>query len=206
MITIKADFTKTIKRLNNIERKQIPFAASQAINDVSEKATGQLRRGAEQHLDRPTPFTLRGFRVQRSNKHNLRAFVYIAPIQDAYLKYQVKGGTRTSRAIAVPVEIKLNKYGNIPGKKSGLARGAHQFIGTFNGVKGVYERGHFSKKGKFTKSKKRRSTAIRLLVAFNKRVEYKPIFPFHKIATGVTRNTIEKAFQRRLAKALLTAR
>lgn len=204
MIKVTADFSQTLKHLDNVQAKQIPFAAVGAINDVAFIATKRLASDVSVYLDRPTDFTRGGFQVQKANKRNLTGYVYVEQKREPYLKYQIHGGT--AKRAAVPVNAKLNEFGNIKARRTGLVKGRHQFVGTYNGVKGVYERGHISKKGKFTLSKKKRSTSIRLIVAFNTNVVYKKIFPFYRITEQVTSSRINKAFQAKFKRALETAR
>lgn len=198
MVKFEADFNKAIKDLDRTQRKQIPFAISQAINDTAHKSTLNLQKGARIHLDRPTPFTLKGFKFRRSTKRNLSATVYVAPIQNKYLRYQIEGGTRKAGVeggVSVPVNVKLNKYGNIPGKRTGLAKSKKKFIATRRGVKGVWQT---------TGGKK--NPQIRLSVYLAKSATYKKIFPFHNIVRTTVARSLGIAFKKRLRLALATAR
>ena len=199
MLDLEADFSKTIATLDKLSKKQIPFAASQAINDVATSATVALRAQAQTKLDRPTPFTLRGFKVQRSHKRNLVAYVYVDRIQERYMKYQIEGGTRKAGevgGIAVPVNIKTNKYGNIPGKRRGLANRKNRFIAERNGTRGVW----------IGKRTKKAGSTIQLGAYFAKSATYKKIFPFYKIVRGVVESKMTSAFHKRLNAALASAK
>lgn len=210
MIKITADFDGLVSQLDNMQKKQIPFAASQALNEVAQKSVKALRVQATKALDRPTPFTLNGFRMMRSSKANLSAVVYIAPIQNAYMRFQVEGGVRRDKEqgrTIVPVEgaIKLNKYGNIPGRKTGIAGKSNRFVGTHRGVKGIWARGRVGKKGQFINSN-RKSKSLRLVAAFNDSVVYKSKLPFYKIVNGLVSNNMDKIMKKKLIAALRTAR
>lgn len=195
-VNVKHDLKRLTKRLDNIQKKQIPFAASQALNDTGFDARKALRAQAPKKLDRPTKFTVNAFRVRKSNKRNLRAVVYIDPLRWAYLKWAIEGGKRKvdGKGTGVPYKAKLNKFGNIPGRKKGLIKKKKQFIATIKGITGVWER--YGKGGK----------DVRLMVAFEKDVQYERRFPFEKIVRGVAKNRFPKHLQRRLNRALATAR
>lgn len=189
-IDISVDVEPARKYLKKVQ-KQIPFAISQAINDTAIDATKALKVQAVKKLDRPTPFTLRGFRYKRSTKRHLVGVVYIADIQDRYLRYQVEGGTRARKNIGVPVRARLNKYGNIPGRRKGLIKKKTQFMATIKGINGVWER---TKKG------------VKLMVAFEDRVTYRKRFPFYKIVKGIVTNRFKRHYDKRIIAALQTAR
>ena len=195
-ISIKSDLKKLTKDLNNLQKKQIPFATSQAINDTLLDSQKALKAQAVKKLDRPTRSTVNSFRIKRSTKRGLVGEVFILPWAWEYLKYQVEGGVRRSsgKGTGVPFNSKLNKYGNIPGRKKGLVKKKNQFIGTIKGITGVWER--VSRGGR----------AVKLITAFEKEVQYKPRFPFHKIVQGVIKSRFNKHFNKRLKAALATAR
>lgn len=184
--------------MNRLQKKQIPFAASQAINDTGQAAQKALKVQAHKKLDRPTRSTVNAFRFKRSSKRHLVGTVFILNWAWDYLKYQIQGGVRrtSGQGTGVPVQpnVKLNKFGNIPGRKKGLVKKKKQFIATRKGITGVWE-----KKG-------RGGNTIRLVVAFEKTVRYKKRFPYQKIVAGVVNNTFSKHFRRRLRAAILTMR
>lgn len=160
---------------------------ARGINDTAFRAITELRRQAPIKLDRPTPFTLSGFRYAKATPTNLNSRVYIDPLRARYMVYQVLGGTRRpegKKFIPVPVRIRLNQYGNIAGKQKGLVRNDKQFIGTIKGVHGVWER--------------QRSGKIILLVEFEQSVQYKMRFPFYKIVQGIANTYLLANIERRL--------
>lgn len=208
-ISITHDLHKVTKHLNALQQKHVPYAASQAINDTAKDAQHAVQAQAEQKLDRPTKQTINAFRVKYANKRNLVGEVFIPPWAYEYLKYQIEGGKRPVRGkgTGVPTpNARLNQYGNIPNRKRGLIKNKNQFIATIRGILGVWERGHYSKRGKFTSKGNSRSTAIRLIVAIERDVQYKPRLPFPRIVQGVVQNKFARHFSKRMQAALATAR
>ena len=191
MFKVKGDMKRITKHLSKMQKKQIPFAAAQAINatlfDVMKAEKVQLPK----KLDKPTPFTMKAFKINKAKKTELVGDIHITPERWKYLKYVVEGGTRTDN-IGVPTKnAKLNKYGNIPMRRKGLIKKKNQYIATIGSVSGVWER---------TKS------GTKLIVAFEKSVTYEKQFPFKKIADGVARKKFQRNFKRSLSRALATAR
>lgn len=127
MISIENNIKEVTRGLTKIQRKQIPFAASLALNKVAYQANTAIKKQAKYQLHKPTNWTLAGFLYDKSTKKNLHVVLYAAGAQkgkkgrladrNKYLIYQVEGGTRfpDGRAIIVPTKhTRLNKHGNIP--------------------------------------------------------------------------------------------
>jgi len=211
-VSVKTNIRAATKGLRRAQRKQVPYAVKIAINKTAKDVVGEVQRQMPMKLDRPTPFTKNGIAVQKGDwatKRRLGARVSIRPVQAAYLGLQVHGGTRRpkARAIPVPVGSKLNKFGNIPrGEIKKLLAKPNTFSGTIKGVAGIWERGHYSKKGNWVTKGKSRASNIRLLVAWEPRAQYRPRFPFYKIARGKARAVFPRNMNKALAHALKTAK
>lgn len=114
MITIKVDTSDATRWLNNLQRKQIPFAASVALNRTAQDVQRGLVSGMS-IFDRPKPFTLRGVYVDRSTKTNLTATIGLktrdkgGPVNE-YLAANIAGGGRVDKRS----EILLRNAGILP--------------------------------------------------------------------------------------------
>ena len=208
-INISSDIKSAQKKLSRVQNKQIPFAASLAINETAENANNAVKAQARKKLDNPRPQTVNAFRVgKRAIKSRLRCDVFILDWADEFLRYQIEGGVRRSggAGTGVPVNQRLNKYGNIPGRRKGLVKKANQFIATIKGITGVWERGHYTKSGKFSGGKKSAGTAVKLVVAFETSVKYKARLPYYKIVNSVVASKFNRNFSFALKRALATAR
>ena len=194
-ISLKADFKQVIKKLKRIERKQIPFAAMLALNDTAFQSRKVAVKAMPRFIDRPTPVTLRGLLVGRAKKAQLASKVFFKPFVWRYMRFQVVGGTRSSsRKIAVPGrEVKLNKYGNIPGRRRGLLTGGAYFADMGGGRTGIFK----------PKGKKGKRVLRAILVDS---AAYKPRYPFHTIIERAARKRFKPNFERSLTRALRTAR
>jgi len=198
-INVGVDVKQFTRQLNKIQRKQIPFAAAKALTLTAKDATKQLGVDVEKDLHKPVGFTKRGFGFKGANKKNLTALVFAKDLQAKYLKYAVYGGTRRpkGKTEAVPVAIKLNASGNIPGRHRGkiaaLLKRPDTFSGMVKGIAGIWKR---SKDGR----------AVRLLIAYEPNVKYKKRFHFNRSVQRTVSREFVKHMDTTLRQALASAR
>lgn len=201
MISFETDVRALERALTDFERNQLPFAVAMALNDTAEDVELVYKATLRRDLDRPTPFTMRGVYRTRAFKRRLWNEVGLKDIQSGYLKWQVKGGTRGAkrRAIPVPVNQKLNRYGNMPrgSVKRALAR-KDTFSGKVKGRAGIWKRP--------SKSARRRGQGPRLLVAYEGRASYAPRLKFRSYAERKARAVFPMYLRARFAAALRSAR
>lgn len=195
LINVSTNIKEVTKNLKRKEKKQIPFATMIAINDTLFQLRKEMGKQTVKKLDRPTPFTQRGFLVEKASKKNLKGMLYIRDEVAKYLKYQIEGGIRTpnKKKIGVPTgKANLNKYGNVPGAKKGYIKKKSQKILTIKDMTGVFE--------------EHKDRTLSLMVAFKDRVVYPAIFPFYKIGQKFISSVFDKNFRKALDKALRTAK
>ena len=118
-INVSTNIKELTKELSRAQKDQIPFAASQTVNQLAfEIARNVLpKKTTEVFQGGATPFTQKAFKYTRSNKRNLISKVFVDEARQKYMKFMIAGGTRfpDRRAILVATDnSKLNKYGNIP--------------------------------------------------------------------------------------------
>ena len=193
-IDIKSNIKAVTKDLSRTEKKQIPFATANAINATLFQWRKEMGKQTKIKLDNPTPFTQKGFMVNKANKLKLVGQLFIKEAVAKYLNIQIEGGVRSgSKKFAIPTRnAKLNQYGNIPGKKSGVVKGVKQSIMTINGMTGVYE--------------KNKDKTLKLIIAFKDSANYKAKFPFYKIGQGFINSKFNKNMIVALNKALKSAK
>ena len=219
-ISVKTDVKELTKSLNRIQRKQIPFATSRAINTLAFDVRKTLQDGLDLHLDRPTPYTKRGVQVEKSTKKKLVAEVGFrsktfgkgqgSTTQASYMKRQIEGGTRKARSKAIPVPVpknlKTNKYGSIVrGKIQKLLADKDKY---FSGVpKGISDApGIWQRMPANSKRKKNRGGKIRMVIAWEPKTQYSKRFPFKRIVETTVKTNFRKRFDFELREALKTAR
>ncbi len=204
-ISIRQDLAALEQHLTRIEREQLPFAAAKALTSVAWSAAKHLKLNLPKWIDRPTPFTLRAFRVRRATKRRQVSSVYIAEIQDDYLRWQIEGGTRTPKGAAIPVPgraLKRNKYGNMPRRGGSRALSAASRKNTFVGVAGRSQTA-----GIWQRTGGKRNPGLRLLVAFRPTASYRAgRIPYRRAVLATVDRLIGPALDDALRQAVETAR
>lgn len=197
MISFEIDTRAFERALTDLERNQLPFAISRALNDTAEDVKQAWEGDILRRLDRPTPFTQRAVFIQRSTKSRLVAVVGIKDTQAEYLRWQVTGGTQSARrrAIPLPAGQRRNRYGNAPrgAIKRALSK-PNTFSGTVRGVSGIWQR------------MRSKSRPLKLLFAYEPRTTYSARLNLERPALSTARRVAQGHLARRVAEALATAR
>ena len=233
-IRVIAETKKLTAYLNRVQRKQIPFAAKNALNDVAFDARSYLKKALPRRLDRPTPAMVSSVRVKKSNKRDLTAivgFVGLGFMKSPWsetpaeiMRRHIKGGIRSAKSgrLRIPSNphgagIKLNKYGNIASKKNKIAKMLGNKDQFFEGVPkgegysskdaGIWEKTpRDSKRAKGTRAKKWKATGkIVQRIAYEPSTRYRFRFPFKKIVELAVKNNYRKRFNAALDYALKSA-
>jgi hypothetical protein len=189
-IKIKDNYKDFIKTLDRKSKKQLPFASMKAINKIGPTLKLHYKLKTRKAFDRPTPFTQNAFHFFKASMKKPVGTLFIKDAQEEYLKWQIDGGVRsTGRKIPIPYlkNARLNKYGNIIGKRSGLIKKKSQFISKVKGVSGVFER---TKQG------------VKLIYMFHDDVNYESRFPFYKIGRAYIDRHFKRMFKQEITKAL----
>ncbi|APO74256.1 hypothetical protein AM571_CH01421 [Rhizobium etli 8C-3] len=134
--SIKFDLHEFERGLNNIERKQLPYAVMLTLTETAKGGRLEVQREMDKVFDRPTPYAKRGVVYDRATRQNLTAAVVITGDRTkgglpatAFLGPQIEGGMRTHKAferqliqrglmdkrmVAVPAKrATLDRYGNM---------------------------------------------------------------------------------------------
>ena len=203
-ISVKDNLKEVNKWTTNVHKKQVPFATAMAINKTLGIGKGNRMKGLDremqkqmiQKLDRPMARTTKAFYRIGARKTNLTGTLGFTEWANKFMQYLVHGGVRSgeSSKIGVPYvpNAKLNKFGNIAGRKSGLIKKKSQFIGNIKSIDGVWER--------------QKDRSVKLMVAFKNSVSYQAMFPFYKIAEKYSKARFDKNFAEEFTKALRNAK
>ena len=213
-LDIRADIKEAQRGLSRIQKRVIPKATSEAINDLLFPIA---KKEAPKEMDRvfeggPTKFTRNAFLFSKSNAKNLTAYVFAKDIQGGYLKFAVAGGTRFPKNRTILASTKnseLNEFGNI--KRGTLKKMLTDRKKYFKGVpkgqpmlgEGIFER--YGRRRWSKKQKKLIGGKIRKVASYIDRGQYRPIFPFAEIAGNVVFSRddgIARKFRRRLREEL----
>ncbi len=202
-LSISDNIDKVAKNLSKTQRKQVPFAIAQTLTKLAYEASQEEKKQAPRHMDRPTPYTVKGFRYRKANKRSLEALVYVQDRE--YMDFTVHGGRATprGRALVHPARnSKLNKYGNMPRRyvSKALANKQKFFSGIPKGMVGQENAGIWQRYGRG------KNQRIRMVAQWKPSRRYQAQFPFYEIAGQVVAGRANKIFNQQLERALRTAR
>jgi hypothetical protein len=212
-----------VKAIDQIADKQLPKAQALALTETAKDATKQLREHAHNRFDNPVQFTARqdrrgkapdAFSLLPADKRDrpITATVFVKDKQAGYLQFQNDGGVRrpgdvgTSKKAGapIPVKMKTNKHGNLPGRKlqrflSSASQGEDNlFVGQ--------PKNHPRAPWGIYKRPKRSNGRLKLLVSYERRTRYNEIFEFSDQVTKAVRehlnNRFSEAFKRAIEKDL----
>lgn len=164
------EFSRDLKRFKDIDVPKITYIT---LNETA-KRTKQLEQTAmKKYLDRPKPQTLNALFIKYARKTKPVVTLLFREWADEFMRFAVFGGIRKVNNTGIPIKAnkRLNQFGNIPGRRSGLVKGKNEFIATIKGHTGVWKR---TGKGKNAK--------LKLLINFYSNPKYEKIFPFHRVA------------------------
>ena len=212
-INVSTNIKELTKGLSRVQKEQIPFAASQTVNQLAYEISRNVlpKKTTEVFEGGATPFTQKAFKYTRSNKRNLIAKVFVDENRQKYMKFMIAGGTRfpDKRAILVATDnSKLNKYGNIPRGtlQQMIDDKAKFFKGVPKGRQGPHYEGIWERYGRASKAGGQR---IRMVGRYTDDAQYKPLFMFADYAKNVVfarDGGFNQRFKANLERALLNAR
>jgi len=202
---------------------QYRFAVSLALNKTANKVREHQQNVVLREVfDKPTQWTRNAFYVASANKASLQATVGIRPSQAEYLKYQIFGGNRAPKkmALRLPTEIQLDESGNIPrgairklveraraGKR--LTKGQARKLGVSNRLDlfygdptdgrpaGLYKRVNVGT---------RNESLVPLVVFPKQSAKYKKRYDFYATVEATARREIAPAMQEAWSYALATSK
>ncbi|MFP4895807.1 hypothetical protein [Paraburkholderia sp. EG304] len=217
-ISFKAKVDAVSLKLDNLARRQLPFAESRTVTELAKLAAQAEKKTIPEVFESPTPFTVNSVAVQGAKRGLPIARVYVRAAAAQYLAPYEYGGVQflgQKPADLVPVGAAVNQYGNLP---RGLIRRylnrPDVFIGavrTKGGeLYGVWQRAATSQPGKIRRAPRglapNTTGKLKLLVAFHAPVETKKRLEFSARGQSVVLANFDRVFGRELGKAIATAR
>jgi hypothetical protein len=116
-ISVKADIALATRRLDDVQRNQVPFATALALTRTAKAAGTKLQAELRRVFDQPKPTTVRSTFIQPATKAKLQSVVGIKDLKPAggvapsvYLKEHFSGGSRGAK----PMERALQAARVVP--------------------------------------------------------------------------------------------
>lgn len=212
IIRVATDFWRFRATLDALGRRQLPYAASLALNQAARTARDDVTRALPAIFSAkgaaPTPFTMNAIGTTVARKSNLRVEIFVKRQQARYLAIEETGGVRVrapGSPVLAPVDVERNVYGNIP---RGLLRKLLEepdtyFLARIRGVYGLWQR--VAGPGRQSQHVLRSARGLRLLVAFRERAVYHPRFGFSERVRASVEASFGPALEAGMAKAIATA-
>lgn len=203
---LKVDLSGLTKGMNEVQRKQLPFAMAMTLTEVAGHVGLGWQDEMKAGLDRPTPFTLNAVAVMPARKTRLISTVLIKDIAAEYLAPFVDGGVHAlgrKRAILAPKNVGLNQYGNLPRTKVATLKGKPGvYVGPLKlrsgaVVSGVWQRPTAKRNG---------PTHLKLLVRFADPLPVEQHLPLKERALTDVARAFGPAFAKNFNHAMATAR
>ena len=197
---VTSDMKRFERKLNNFQKRQLPFAFSKTINDTifavrKRIVTRTMPRAFEIRNKR---FVSATWRVDKSSKTKLAASLF-DKLDRGNLRLHAEGGTRRSRSgsIAIP----SRKW--VQDKRTG--KGVPKRLRPRNVNKAYLEE---NKRGKFIYQEygPKRNRKRKTLFTLKSSVRIDKSFPFFEDANKVARRQFDRRFSVNFKKALRTAR
>ena len=204
-IKLSGNYRDLERRLNSVQRKQLPFAFANTLNDtafqVLETVTGPTYNRAFDVKNRK--FAGQSFRVFKAKKRKLEASVTQLKVRQLYrgnLRMHAEGGIKRPRAgnIAVPsdkMKAKRTRTGRIgeANRPRQLLEKPRTFIAAMpSGKRGIWQR----------RGKKR--LPIDLLYSFEKSVRITKNYLFFEDGSKVVRQNLQRNFSKAFDQAMKT--
>ncbi|MBR8084632.1 MULTISPECIES: hypothetical protein [Burkholderia cepacia complex] len=227
-IRVTSNARDVYRGLNDLVRKQLPFAIAQGINRTAQRVAEAEVKNLEDTLDNPSPFTRRSVGIKRARKNDPTAVVFMKDIAASYLQPYEVGGVHklNSRALLNPKNIRLNQYGQLPRGTLAMLKGRPDiFIGavkTASGetINGVWQRPtntarvsllnargkRLGKLNKLDASKNNGRGQLKLLIRFGDALPVKKRLNWGARAQQIVDRWIDRDMQDALAAAMKTSR
>ncbi len=178
--------------LRQLAREEVNIVIAAGLNRTSLAIERKEKMALSRDLDRPTPFTLNAVARFKADRNKLNTVVFVRPLQAKYLEIMIKGGTLPT--VLTPIQVKLDRHGNITGKRRGLegikGRGRAKFIATINGTTGVWQR--YGPKAR----------KLKLLVKVDRNERREPQWDFYGLAERTAQAQLRDNIRNTLADAL----
>lgn len=149
IINVYTNITQFSARLDNVARKQLPYATARALSQLASEVASAEQLNEDKRLDRPRPFTKNAIRAIPARKELPIAKVVMMDRTAGYLFPYEFGGLNVlnSKVLLKPIESKkdLDQFGNLPRNFTSKLKGRKDvFVGTvktkIGPVTGIWQR------------------------------------------------------------------
>ena len=193
-IQIKSNEKELKKKMGLFQRKHLPRATANAINEIGAKVVNAERAQIQKKLDRPTPFTIKSVDMPakfRAKPNDLSALIFIKKIAQDYLKHVYQGGIErpAKSKIFAPLSSaggeRLNAYGNLIGLKAKRIDSRKDMFLNKNAL-----------------WKREGDGGLKLIAVAKNFIKHRKLLDFFKIGFGVIKKNYDKELDKQIKKAI----
>ena len=204
-LNITSNIDQVIRRLDNIEKQQVPFAISGAINDVLFDVRKQIVgvTGPRSFDIRNRRFLNAALRVKKATKRNLTGAVF-DQLGRGHLALHARGGVLRPRGrhLAIPGTDIKGRRGAGGVRKAQRPQAILAKLGKRRAFAVEFKSGQHG----IVRRRGKKRLPLKLLYALGHSARIRKTFPFFEDATRVAQRNFRRHFDRRLRQALRTAR
>lgn len=225
-IKVKVDFRDTVKALNVLEKKQVPFATAKALTRLAQLAQTAVKKNLPKRFDlRRKSFITSRIKIISAKKkdvNTLKAFSAVKTHdQISFMVAHEKGKTRRKQGGSFSVPSRITKsegYRKKTGGRKKTKLPSHLLKD--------YPASQRGKRGSRAQTKGRKpfilddggkafivrrlttkkNSPLKLIYTFAKKIRIKPTWGFEKTVNGVVKANAKRIFEKELSNALATAR
>lgn len=229
-LSVKLDVKGVTKKLNNLQKKQVPFAVAKALTQTAKDGQKETVRQMQRKFDRPTKYTLNSIFIIPSFKRggteasvNIKEFGGKGNAAFDYLQPSMEGGQRPLKRYEKLLKMRgilpsgyytvpgagadLDAHGNMRASQiSKMLSDVHAQLDRHQRTKARRKRYYYLDLGHVQGIFFGQGRRIRPFMIFVPRARYHVRFEFAKIVNGIAKNKFKRNFNNALAFALKTAR
>ena len=194
-ISVSADVRRLTATLDDIARRQVPYAKAQAINALAFEVQRAERAAIPSVFKNPRPFTRNGVLVAKATKASPTATVYMRAEVAKYLAPYEFGGKHElpGRALLNPKRISLDQYGQLTRTTTQrLTARPNVFVGRVGNVNGFWQR--------------MKGDKLKLLIRFGDAIEVHKRLEFRARGQALLSQRFAVVFGEAMQRALATMR
>lgn len=225
-MSINSNINQIIKQIENVEKKQIPYATSVALNNTAEIAMKDMKNKIDKDFNITSPWNKvgakHGIKKKRATKKNLEVEIFI-PDTNTWLEDHEDGDKRSGLQL-IPTRLFKEKFSlttnrSIKKKAQTLLNNKSKyriFEAESKGVKYIFQREKgkvdgkrrlkSKKTGKLLKAKKVLNRKAIPLFIIKNNVKQNPILEFEKTIISSVNKNFSKEFSKAFEYAMRTAK
>ena len=184
-LKIQSNIKEFKKGMKRNEKREFPYIAYNTVNETVKEVIQKEKKAMHIYLHKPTKQVVNSIFIKKfANKRDFTAIMSFRDWAVSFMSLQIFGGVRRDKTLVPTSHTYLNTHGNIPGRRTGVAKGK-KFLDTINDVKGVWVHKGSGK-----------NKTLNLYAKMKDFTSYDSIFPWFKVASINTPRVLKRQFKK----------